>query len=127
MRQGDADNAGYTLTQCDAIAHCFDVDMAVARGDHPKPPDSRPRLPHEGESVLLHDVDGEGFTAEAITFASILGGATRWPPGSAMVNRSAIAKSGAVATAVDDKAQSYRYFRHAVIDPVISRLRARRQ
>jgi hypothetical protein len=73
----------------------------------------------EGESVLVHVVDSEGFTAEAITFAVDFGmgnALAAWI--TAMVNGSAIAKSGAVATTVDNKAQSYRYFRNAVIDAV---------
>jgi hypothetical protein len=73
----------------------------------------------EGESVLLHEVDGEGLTAGAITFAVDFGmgnALAAWI--TAMVNGSAIAKSGAVATTVDNKAQSYRYFRNGVIDAV---------
>src|SRR4029450_1277610 len=73
----------------------------------------------EGESVPLHEVDGGAFTSEAIAFAVdfAMGDAlAAWI--TAMVNGSAIAKSGAVATTVDNKAQSYRYFRNGVIDAV---------
>jgi hypothetical protein len=77
---------------------------SAARNDFAAP---RLVLMLEGESVPLHEVDGGAFTSEAITFAVdfAMGDAlAAWI--TAMVNESAIAKSGAVATTVDNKAQS---------------------